>query len=167
MAALVMDTSVVIDLERGGLLDSAFGCGWAIAVPDWLYENELAENSGPYLKTLGLGVLELTGAEVELAQQLKKARKPLSLMDCFAFALASRQGNILLSGDGALRAEAEQRRVPVHGVLWLLDRMEERGIAVPLLHEGLSRIAAHRNCRLPPAEVRLRLERWQGMIGPA
>jgi hypothetical protein len=167
MAALVMDTSVVIDLERGGLLDFAFACDWSVAVPDLLYEHELVENSGPYLKTLGLGVLELAASEVDLAQQVKTARKALSLADCFAFALASRERHMLLCGDGALRAEAERRNVPVHGLLWLLDRMEEQSIAIAVLHDGLTRISAHRNCRLPMAEVRSRLERWQGMIDAA
>lgn len=164
MATLVMDTSVVIDLERGGLLDSAFACGWAIAVPDLLYERELAENSGPYLKTLGLGVLELISEEANLAQRVRTARNALSLPDCFAFSLATREKNILLCGDGALRAEAERQKVAVHGILWLMDRMEERGIAPSLLHEGLTRISTHRNCRLPHAEVRARLDRWHGMI---
>ena len=162
MPALVMDTSVVVDLERGGLLDSAFACGWAVVVPDLLYERELLDYSGPYLKTLGLGVLELSSTELNLAQSVKNARGQLSLPDCFALALSMRDGNVLLSGDGNLRAEAGLRGVSVHGVLWLLDRMKEQGVSVALLHQGLTSMSLHRNCRLPGGEVRVRLERWLG-----
>ena len=33
---LVSDTSVLIDLERGGLLDAVFGLPFQVAVPDLL-----------------------------------------------------------------------------------------------------------------------------------
>lgn len=34
MIVLVSDTSVLIDLERGGLLEAAFSCGLTMVVPD-------------------------------------------------------------------------------------------------------------------------------------
>ena len=39
MAILVSDTSILIDLERGELLEHAFSCGLVMAVPDLLYQN--------------------------------------------------------------------------------------------------------------------------------
>ena len=41
MIILVSDTSILIDLERGGLLEAAFSCGLTMVVPDLLYEREL------------------------------------------------------------------------------------------------------------------------------
>ena len=41
MIVLVSDTSVLIDLERGGLLEVAFSCGHQLVVPDLLYVLEL------------------------------------------------------------------------------------------------------------------------------
>ena len=38
MKILVSDTSVLIDLERGGLLEAAFGCGHPLVVPDYPYQ---------------------------------------------------------------------------------------------------------------------------------
>ena len=165
MPALVMDTSIVIDLERAGLLDAAFSYGWVVLVPDLLYEKELAENGGPYLRSLGLGVVELAPEEVEVAQQMKAARRTLSLADCFAAACAMREESILLCGDANLRAESEARGVEVHGLLWLLDQMEAHGAAVSQLFEGLQRVANHRNCRLPKNEVADRMKRWDQTDG--
>ena len=50
MIILVSDTSVLIDLERGALLESAFSCGLTMVVPDLLYARELAAENGPLLR---------------------------------------------------------------------------------------------------------------------
>lgn len=59
MIILVSDTSVLIDLEREGLLEAAFSCGLTMVVPDLLYERELEAENGPYLRKLGRGVVAL------------------------------------------------------------------------------------------------------------
>lgn len=161
MVALVMDTSIVIDLERAGLLDAAFSYGWTVLVPDLLYDRELAENGGQYLKNLGLGVVELAPEEVVVAQNMKAARNALSLPDCFAAACAMREDSILLCGDANLRAESEERGVEVHGLLWMLDQMEAHGAPTTQLLDGLQRVTNHRNCRLPRIEVAARMKRWE------
>jgi hypothetical protein len=43
---LVSDTSVLIDLERGSLLQAIFALPHAIAVPDVLYHRELQGELG-------------------------------------------------------------------------------------------------------------------------
>lgn len=65
MIILVSDTSILIDLERGGLLEAAFSCGLTMVVPDLLYERELEPENGPLLRALGLGVVSLTPEEVD------------------------------------------------------------------------------------------------------
>src|SRR5215475_3156796 len=68
MTILVSDTSVLIDLERGDLLDSCFRLPHEFAVTDLLYARELADHGGPALRELGLRVEELDGQEVSAAQ---------------------------------------------------------------------------------------------------
>lgn len=161
MIILVSDTSVLIDLERGGLLESAFSCGLTMLVPDLLYERELAAENGPLLRRLGLGVVALAPDEVALAQQLRTQQPGLSLPDCFALSCALRPEHALVTGDKLLRSAAQARHCPVYGLLWLLDRMEEPGrVGVALLREGLARISIHPRCRLPQNEVHVRLRRW-------
>ena len=160
MLLLVSDTSILIDLERGGLLTTAFGAGMPMVVPDILYQRELAEHNGPYLRQLGLQVVALTPAEVQVAQEVNQTRPTLSLTDCFALSCATRESHILVTGDKALRTEAVARHVEVVGLLWLLDRLADVGVDLATLHNGLDQIANHPRCRLPAAEVRVRLTAW-------
>lgn len=164
MIILVSDTSILIDLERGGLLEPAFTCGLTMVVPDLLYAKELESENGPLLRHLGLGVVALTPDEVTLAQQVRASRPALSLPDCFALSCATRPNHALVTGDKILRAEAKARLGAVFGLLWILDQMEASGhVPATLLHEGLTRISNHPRCRLPSADVRARLERWSNV----
>lgn len=161
MIVLVSDTSILIDLERGGLLEAAFSCGMTLVVPDLLYDRELANENGPYLKSLGLGVVSLSPAEVALAQEVSQARKNLSLPDCFALSCATRPDHVLVTGDRVLKKEASNRLGVAFGLLWLLDHMHASGHVSPAtLIDGLTRIAQHPRARLPADEVRKRLTNW-------
>lgn len=162
MKILVSDTSVLIDLERGGLRDSCFGLSFEFAVPDLLYARELADYGGPELVALGLRVEGLTAAELTIAQDTRTAHPRLSLPDAYAYALASARGWTLLTGDGELRALADANTIPFFGVLWVLDQLFESGVvAGDALAAGLDVIAAHPRCRLPRAEIQVRMERYR------
>lgn len=161
MIILVSDTSILIDLERGGLLEATFSCGMTLVVPDLLYERELADEDGPYLKSLGLGVVSLSPAEVALAQEVSQARKGLSLPDCFALSCATRPDHVLVTGDRLLKKEASNRLGAAFGLLWMLDLIYESGHVPPgNLIDGLTRIVQHPRARLPADEVRKRLTNW-------
>lgn len=161
MKILVSDTSVLIDLERGGLLDSCFKLPFEFAVPDLLYARELAEFGGPALVARGLLVQELTGDEVTAAQTVRGNRRKLSLPDAFAYALASARGWTLLTGDGELRTLAKLEGMEFFGVLWILDQLFDNNIIeAAAIVNGLETIAAHPRCRLPRAEIQSRLERY-------
>jgi predicted nucleic acid-binding protein len=162
MAVLVSDTSVVVDLERGELLDQVFQLAHKFAVPDLLFERELAGALGQRLIALGLRVEALSGDEVAAAARLARTERALSAPDAFAFAIAQSRTWTLLTGDGALRRVAEAEGLETHGVLWVMDELErEAGLARHMLHDALSAIAAHPRCRLPRAEVGRRLARYR------
>ncbi len=163
MILLVSDTSVLIDLERGGLLSVAFATGIPMLVPDLLYAKELEPYNGAYYRSLGLQVVSLQPDELSFAQQVKNERKPLSLPDCFALACARRQDHALLTGDGALRAAAKDYGIQMVGLLWLLDGLAESCAAThSTLHEGLTKISQGPRCRLPKSEIQKRLKNWGG-----
>ena len=159
---VVSDTSVLIDLQRGVLLASAFRLPWGFAVPDLLYERELRPfGVGDELRNLGLRVEALDGAGVALAIGYQRRCRELSLPDSFALALSKTNAWTLLTGDRALRTLAEGELVDCHGVLWLLECMREEGVANRVeLHEGLQTISSHPRCRLPKVEVRKYLAAW-------
>jgi predicted nucleic acid-binding protein len=162
---LVSDTSVLIDLDRGGLLDSIFALPHEFAVPDVLYDREMQGEWGERLVQLGLRVVEVSEEGVGNALHYRQARASLSVPDSFALALAKERACLLLTGDGQLRELAVGENVECHGVLWLLDIMEEAGIpGIQPLHDGLEIIAAHPRCRLPRREITIRMERYRGTI---
>jgi len=159
---LVSDTSVLVDLERGGILETFFKLSFDIGVPDVLYEEELKGWDGPDLIPFGLKVLTLTDEGVALAQRYQDAEQRLSLSDAFALALAKTGDHVLLAGDASLRALAEKEKVDVHGILWVFDLLEEGGLATPAeLVAALTAIVEHPRCRLPKTETRQRLERYR------
>ena len=162
MRVLVSDTSVLIDLERGSLLENCFLLPFQFAVPDLLYERELKKHGGDNLLRLGLRIEELDSTGVACALHYRRKQSLISLPDSFALALAARNTWTLLTGDGALRGLANEERVDCHGVLWLLDQMFEVSAAsANELHAGLEAISTHPRCRLPKAEIRKRLRRWR------
>lgn len=161
MIVLVSDTSVLIDLERGGLLEGIFSVGLSFIVPDLLYDRELKNDIGPYLRSLGLGIVTLTAKEVVVAQEVSTARPGLSLPDCFALSCATRPDHVLVTGDGLMRKEAKVRLGAVYGLFWILDQMYESGkFEREYLIDGLTKIASHPRARLPSDEVRKRIEVW-------
>jgi hypothetical protein len=157
---LVSDTSVLIDLERGNLIEAAFRLSGELVVPDLLYDRELKAYNGPELVGLGLRVESLDGAGVNQALGYRRQVAALSLPDAFALSIAKTEGDILLTGDKALRTLAGTETVECHGVLWVLDQMNHEGAAtIQEIHDGLQLMAGHPRCRLPRGEVTKRLNR--------
>ena len=155
---LVSDTSVLIDLDRGGLVVATFRLPLEFTVPDLLYERELREHGGPEFVRMGLRVEELDGDGVARALGYLRKQRSLSLPDSFALALAKINAWTLLSGDRELRELAEEEEVRCHGVLWVLDQMFEYSVIDhDDLRAGLRKIADHPRCRLPKSEIRKRL----------
>src|SRR5436309_264289 len=106
---LVSDTSVLIDLERGNLLQMTFKLPVPLAVPDVLYERELRANNGELLRTLGLQVLSLSDVEVSLAQEYFGWARSLSIPDAFALALAKSGGHVLVWRTALSRSSPTRR----------------------------------------------------------
>jgi len=158
MRVLVSDTSVLIDLERGSLLEASFRLPFQFAVPDLLYDRELKDYGGDELVRLGLTIEELDGDGIRRALAYRHQAPALSVPDSFALALAQTRTWALLTNDGLLRQIATDENVECHGVLWLLDELHGAAIATAQeLHDGLSAISNHPRCRLPRSEIRRRL----------
>lgn len=156
---LVADSSVLMNLERGGLLEKCFSLPYQFAVPDLLYRNELAGpvdglGLGESLLALGLRVEEIDGDEVSIAIQYTRKRPSLSLSQAFALVLSASRSWTLLSGDSALRAFATKLSLPCHSVLWILDQVVHAGVSSPEdVMGGLESIRDHSRCRLLQKEI--------------
>jgi predicted nucleic acid-binding protein len=165
MQVLVSDTSVLVDLERGGLFDLTFRLPYEFVVPDLLFNRELKGYGGEDLVARGLRVAELDASEVQLAQGTRLDLPVLSLADAFAYVLAERRGWTLLTGDGALRTYSLRHGLRVHGVLWVIDEVARNDpTQTAMLLNGLETIARHPRCRLPRAELNARLAFLRGQL---
>lgn len=158
---LVSDTSVLIDLERGSLLQATFQLPTPLAVPDLLYERELRAYNGELLLSLGLRRLSLDPDGTAMAQTYMGRARGLSVPDAFALALAKQGGHVLVCGDRSLRDLATAEHVVCHGVLWVLDEILAANILSGAdLAAALRVIAEHPRCRLPRATVAEHLARY-------
>ncbi|MGM0594277.1 MAG: DUF3368 domain-containing protein [Pseudomonadota bacterium] len=124
---LISDSNILIDMADGGLLRTMFRLKETFAVPNVLYEEELATQH-PELPDLGLVSMALQGDGVVEAYRLKAlctGRTAPSQNDLFALMLAKQQQCPLLTGDKRLRklAEKEHKEVELRGTLWLVEQM--------------------------------------------
>lgn len=124
---LISDANILIDMADGGLLQAMFRLEETFAVPNVLYEEELATRH-PELLGLGLVSMNLQGEGVIEAYRLRTlctGRTAPSQNDLFALMLAKQERCPLLTGDGRLRklAEREHKDVELRGTLWLVEQM--------------------------------------------
>lgn len=159
---LISDANILIDMNAGGLLRSMFKLEFAFAVPDTLFEEEL-RNHHPNLRYLGLQSLELDGETVEYAGRLvqKHSATGTGTNDLLALALAWQQECTLLTGDPKLRCAAESELVEVHGTLWLIEQMVNRGLIRPKRARQAYDAMRKAGRRLPWDEVEEQLRRFK------
>lgn len=162
---LISDANILIDMEVGGLLEAVFGLPESFAVPDVLFEEELAPYY-PQLRGLGLRILSLTGESIDHVVQLQRGHGGLGDNDLFAWALARQEDCPLLTGDQDLRTAAEGAGIVVRGTVWLMGRLvDEKVITSTQAAQAYGRMRAHRS-RLPWREVERQLHGW-GVRMPA
>jgi len=154
---------VLIDLDRGNLLEHLFQLSHDFCVADLLFKRELGGDLGERLCMLGLDVVELSAKEVAKAALLRRNVKVLSTPVTFAFSVAEAHRWTLLTKDLALRRLAEQHGVKMHGLLWIIDEFKrECVVEANLLHRALTEIHPHPRYRLPSLDVERTLARLIG-----
>jgi len=160
MRLLISDANIFIDMVSGGLLEAMFRLPYRFAVPDVLYEEELAAHH-PDLPDLGLQVLELSPDGIIDVQALlsRYASEGVTRDDVFALALARQEDCPLLTGDRALRNAGEEEQLEVHGTLWLVEAMFKLDIVSgQTVRQAYEAMVADRR-RLPWDEVEGQLQR--------
>ena len=156
----IADTNILIDLWEGGLLTAFFQLPYPIASPDVVI-SELRRPEGSMFVELGLQSLTLEAGLVLEVIALRSQHKALSTPDLFAFVAARKFGAILLTGDAGLRQLAEAQKVPLHGILWVLDEMVRTEIIQSFnAANSLERIRKA-GARLPDAPCEERLRHWR------
>ena len=166
MQILVSDSSILIELSKRELLGRMFELRFQFAVPDLLFREELID-LGRYdrqgLVRLGLRVEALEAAGVATAIGYQSRRRALSLVDCFALALARHRGYTLLTEDRRMRACANDESIPHRDVLWLIDRMHDAAtLTTPQVVAALESMLADPRCPVPKLELSRRIRSLAG-----
>lgn len=156
------DSNIWIDLHRGDLIDEAFLLPFEFMAPDVIIADELLTPNGGELVQLGLQEKELSGKQVLMVVDLAKRYVRPSRQDLFALVLARETDAILLTGDGDLRNVAHEISVEVHGTIWLLDQMVDRGIIDKRERANSLERMIKSGSRLPKNEIKARLEPHSG-----
>lgn len=169
MRIIVSDSSCLIDIRKASLIDAFLKLPYEILIPDTLFEDELLKFTAAQKRALisgGLKIIDLSGDSVLRAQQAVRELPQLSIHDGFAFALAERHpGCILLTGDRSLRTFATDRKIEVHGLLWIVDQLHCNNlVAVKALHAALQLFVADPTVRLPTRELAAYIRRYQALL---
>lgn len=155
----IVDASVLIDLEKGELVEEflRLRCRWA--TPEAVIY-EVGDPLGSALTSGGLAIIDMTPDEVQEVLSLREKYNRVSVSDLFCLVLARNRKAILITGDQPLRKAAEAEGARVRGTLWMLDEMVSSRI-IPGIKaaEALKRMIAGGG-RFPPEECRKRLKRW-------
>src|SRR5688572_4442034 len=109
MRIVVNDSSALIDLKKGGLLEVFVELPFEFVVSDALLADELLSFTKAEVEFMRhrMTVVTLNGQEMLRVAQLQATSPALSIHDCSALLIAKRQtGCILLTGDKRLRSKA-------------------------------------------------------------
>jgi len=156
---LILDTSVCIDLYRGGLLETVLKLPYALILPDVIIA-ELIEPPGESLLPLGFRKESLAGDDIQDIIELRNRYPKPSTNDLFALFLARRNSCPIITGDAALRDAARQEGISVNGLLWLLDDLIKHGILTARQAAVALERVLEEGSWLPRKEYEIRLKKW-------
>jgi hypothetical protein len=128
MRIIVSDSSCLIDLRKGHLVDAFLELPYELVIPDVLLDDELLSFAKSEIALLRrkMTVATLDGEGVERVRTIIAEVRALSVYDGFAFVIAEeRPGCILLTGDSRLRDRSEASGMECHGVLWAVDEIRK------------------------------------------
>lgn len=132
MRIIVNDSSALIDLRKGGLLEILVGLPFEFVISDGILADELLSFTRSEITFMRrrMKVVTLDGSEMLSVGELQGRFPALSLHDCSSLVIAQREpGCILLTGDRRLRARAEAVRLECHGVLWVIEELAKAKLA--------------------------------------
>lgn len=157
MRIVVNDSSALIDLKKGGLLEIFVELPFEFVISDALLADELLSftKSEVLLMRRRMTVVSLDGEEMAAVADAQASSPALSFHDCISLIIAKREaGCILLTGDKRLRTKAESSNVECHGVLWAVDEIAKGKLATgKMLVKALERWKDDKTVRVPASEI--------------
>jgi hypothetical protein len=158
---IVHDANILIDLFEAGLIKSFFSLGFENHTTDII----LREVEQPIQQYVQAGMLQchvLTAGQLDQIFKILISENGVSLPDCSALWLTQKLGSTayLLSGDGKLRQCAKNRKIKVHGLLWVFDQFVEKEIIPMKTMSAKLQKLLNQGSRLPIEECQKRISQW-------
>lgn len=127
MRILISDASVLIDLNKVGLMDQFMLLSYDFVIPDVIVDELYSFNEMELARLAEkMTVCTFTANDILKVEQLILANQKLSEPDLFALLAAQAYPNsILLTGDRRLKNLALESEQEVHGLLWAVSQIHE------------------------------------------
>jgi predicted nucleic acid-binding protein len=163
----VQDANVLIDLEIAGLLDLWFQTGIETHTTDLIRAEQEKGGHAQAVACFKCGqVIEhgLSFEEIMAVSELEReVGSKAKFNDCSVLFLALKLDAMLLSGDKALRKAGREKRIEVHGTLWIFDQLVERQLITSRMAAAKLEHLRRQDRFLPEAECEIRLNAWRGI----
>lgn len=157
MRIIISDSSVLIDLRKGLLLELFLKLPFEFVIPDMLIESELLSFTKEEINLLKkqMTIATLNGQEVEKALSIVSTLPALSIVDGFALVVAEKYPScILLTGDKRMRSKAEETDIECHGILWIIEELVKiKSVNSKILLNALEIWSNDQFVRLPHGEI--------------
>lgn len=161
MQGLILDTSICIDLAKGGLLAIMGTLSPRPAIPDITFA-ELVEPSGEEVLAAGIEVVSITANGVSRAAELADSYGGVSTPDIYCLVACEELQRTLATADRALTKTAHAVGVRAHGMLWLLDQLVTEKKLTNDAAAGSLELMLIRGCWQPKGACELKIREWRG-----
>lgn len=157
----LLDSSVLFSLNDGNVLDILWDLHLSWCTTDLILAEWETEDTDALIRS-GLAVISLSDEDIAEIFRISPQYRKIKPSDLSLFLHGSQHGDcIVITGDKRLRALCEGAGIPVHGVLWILDLIHDRGLlSRPDLIQALNAMIERGNY-LPEPDCKERVDRWE------
>jgi len=169
MHFLIHDASVLIDLINGGLLDEVLRLSYIMETTDFVRREITDPDQRIVLESCisdgKLSVIYSVADHIPKIVEIQREFAKLSISDCSVIYFAGSQNGIIISGDKILRNAAKSKKLEVHGTLWAMDQLVEKGLIGPTYARDRLLAMIQKNNRLPRQQCESLIEKWRKLGG--
>ena len=161
---VVQDANILIDLEMADLFEAWFKFEIDAHTTDFVVRELKRGHHLVALSHLNSGRIQTHNFSSETMTRLVTLKTEIgssvSVPDCSALLLSIELDVPLLTGDNALRKQANRRSIEVHGTLWIMDMIVEHGIIPSRNMATRLNELLNQGRFLPRSECQSRIIKW-------
>lgn len=161
---VIKDASIIIDLLKLELLPKIFKLPYKFYTTDFIL-NEIIQKDqrmliDAFIEMGSISIIESNTEALDKISEIFNKIKKLSFADSSVIYFASEMDAIIFTSDNRMRKEAENRKIEVHGILWVFKEMiGKKLISKSIAHQKLLKLIKQ-NMYLPKAECEKCLKDW-------